>query len=139
MTIVRDGGRLTLINTVRLNDAGLAELEKLGTVTNVVRIGDMHGVDDPFYVDRYGAKFWAMPGMGIQWGLTVGQELEEGEGDVQRIGQGERAKRVRQAHGTPPGGRGNVMRDECCVKRADATNVGAVASRPPDAVASWPA
>jgi len=78
MTIVREDGRLTLINTVRLDDAGLAALEKLGTVTNVVRIGDMHGVDDRFYVDRYGAKFWAMPGMGIGEGLKVDQELKEG-------------------------------------------------------------
>jgi hypothetical protein len=77
MTIVRDGDRLTLVNTVRLDDAGLAELEKLGTVTNVVRIGDMHGVDDRFYVDRYGATFWALPGMRVQEGLTVGRTLSE--------------------------------------------------------------
>jgi hypothetical protein len=78
MTIVRDGDRLTLINTVRLDDAGLAKLESLGTVTNVVRIGDMHGVDDRFYVDRYEAKFWAMPGMRIGDGLTVDKTLTEG-------------------------------------------------------------
>jgi hypothetical protein len=78
MTIVRDRGRLTLINTVRLDAAGLAALEALGTVTNVVRIGDMHGVDDRFYVDRYGAQFWAMPGMRIGEGLTVDHALVEG-------------------------------------------------------------
>jgi hypothetical protein len=78
MTIVRENGRLTLVNTVRLDDAGLAELEKLGTVANVVRIGDMHGVDDRFYVDRYGAEFWAMDGMGIQEGLKVDHVLREG-------------------------------------------------------------
>jgi hypothetical protein len=81
MTIVRDNGRLTLINTVRLDDAGLAALEQLGTVANVVRIGDMHGVDDRFYVDRYGAQFWAMPGMRIGDGLTVHRTLAEG-GDM---------------------------------------------------------
>jgi hypothetical protein len=78
MTIVRDGGRLTLINTVRLDEAGLAALEALGTVANVVRIGDMHGVDDRFYVDRYEAQFWAMPGMRIGAGLTVDHALTEG-------------------------------------------------------------
>ena len=78
MTIVRDDGRLTLVNTVRLDDAGLAELEKLGTVANVVRIGDMHGVDDRFYVDRYKAKFWAMDGMQVGDGLKVDRTLKEG-------------------------------------------------------------
>jgi hypothetical protein len=78
MTIVRDGGRLTLINSVRLDDAGLAALEALGTVANVVRIGDMHGVDDRFYLDRYRAEFWAMPGMRVGEGLTVHHTLTEG-------------------------------------------------------------
>ena len=78
MTIVRDGDRLTLINTVRLDEPGLAKLESLGKVTNVVRIGDMHGVDDRFYVDRYNAKFWAMDGMRIGDGLKVDQTLTEG-------------------------------------------------------------
>ena len=77
MTIVRDAGRLTLVNTVRLDDAGLAQLESLGTVANVVRIGDMHGVDDRFYVDRYGARFWAMEGMKVADGLTVDHVLRE--------------------------------------------------------------
>jgi hypothetical protein len=78
MTIVRDGRDLTLINTVRLDDTGLAALDALGTVKNVVRIGDMHGVDDRFYVDRYHAKFWALPNMRIGEGLTVDRTLSEG-------------------------------------------------------------
>lgn len=77
MTIVLEDGKLSIINSVRLNEEGLAELEKLGKITNVVRIGDMHGVDDPFYVDRYKAKFWALPGMKIQEGLKVDHELVE--------------------------------------------------------------
>jgi hypothetical protein len=78
MTVVREDGRLTLINSVRLDDAGLAALERLGTVTNVVRIGDMHGVDDRFYVDRYHATYWAVPGMQPPEGLHVDHELREG-------------------------------------------------------------
>jgi hypothetical protein len=35
-------------------------------------------VDDQFYVDRYKAKFWAMPGMRIGEGLTVDKTLAEG-------------------------------------------------------------
>lgn len=80
MTVVREDGELTLFNTVRLGDEGLTALERLGTVKNVVRLGDMHGVDDPFYVDRYNATFWALPKMTIQEGLKVDKHLsEEGE------------------------------------------------------------
>ena len=38
MTIVREGERLMLINSVRLDEAGLAELDKLGKVTDVIRL-----------------------------------------------------------------------------------------------------
>ena len=78
MIVVREDGKLTLINTVRLNEEGLKELESLGKVVNVVRIGDMHGVDDPFYVDRYKAKFWALPGMSVQEDLKVDKWLNPG-------------------------------------------------------------
>ncbi|NCD72471.1 hypothetical protein [Mucilaginibacter agri] len=78
MTIVRENGNLTILNSVRLNDEGLAALDSLGKVVNVVRLGDMHGMDDPFYVDRYNATFWALPGMKTQEGLKVNKELIEG-------------------------------------------------------------
>lgn len=63
MTIVRDGERLILINTVRLSDDGLKELDRLGRVTDVVRLGALHGRDDAFYLDHYQAQYWAMPGL----------------------------------------------------------------------------
>ena len=78
MTVVRENGNLTIFNSVRLNDEGLAALDALGKVVNVVRLGDLHGVDDPFYVDHYDATFWALPNMGIQDGLKVDKELVEG-------------------------------------------------------------
>lgn len=63
MTVVRDGERLILINTVRLSDDGLAELDRLGKVTDVIRLGALHGRDDAFYLDRYQAQYWVMPGL----------------------------------------------------------------------------
>lgn len=78
MTIIREGDALTIINSVRLDEKGLKDLDALGKVKNLVRIGDMHGVDDPFYKDRYNAKFWALPAMGMQEMLNVDQELVEG-------------------------------------------------------------
>jgi hypothetical protein len=62
MTVVRQGDRLVIVNSVRLDDAGLAALDKLGKVTDVVRLAANHGMDDPFYADRYGAKVWAVRG-----------------------------------------------------------------------------
>lgn len=61
MTVVCEDGALTLLNTVRLDDEGLAALEALGQVRHVVRLGAFHGRDDPFYCDRYGATLWALP------------------------------------------------------------------------------
>lgn len=71
MTVVRDGECLTIINSVRLNDDGLAALDRLGRVTAVVRLGSLHGRDDPFYVDRYSAEYWVMPGMVHETGLPA--------------------------------------------------------------------
>jgi hypothetical protein len=62
MTIVKDGDRLVLVNTVRLDDEALAKLDKLGQVTDVLRIAGNHGMDDPFYADRYKAKVWVVKG-----------------------------------------------------------------------------
>jgi hypothetical protein len=39
MTVVREDGALTLLNTVRLDDDGLAALDRLGQVRHVVRRG----------------------------------------------------------------------------------------------------
>lgn len=63
MCVVKSGDELTLINTVRLSDQGLALLDRLGRVTNVVRIGAFHGRHDAFYIDRYSAKLWALKGV----------------------------------------------------------------------------
>jgi hypothetical protein len=81
MTVVRDADALTLINSVRLDDAGLARLDALGRVTNVVRIGSLHGRDDAFYKARYDATLWALPGMTHEHGLGADKELRSG-GDM---------------------------------------------------------
>ncbi|MBK9036067.1 MAG: hypothetical protein IPL61_33290 [Myxococcales bacterium] len=78
MTVVRDGDELTLINTVRLDDAGLAALDQLGRVKHVVKIGAFHGIDDAFYVDRYQARLWALPGAVHESGKATDVELVVG-------------------------------------------------------------
>ena len=74
MTVVRDGERLVLVNSVRLDEAGLAALDRLGKVTDVVRLAGFHGMDDPFYKDRYGAKVWALRGQRYTSGFAPGGE-----------------------------------------------------------------
>ncbi len=61
MVVLRHEGELTVINSVRLDAAGEAALEALGKVAHVVKIG-VHGMDDPYYVERFGAKQWAIAG-----------------------------------------------------------------------------
>ena len=78
MAVVRHHSELTLISTVRLDDAGLAALDKLGEVKHVVRLGPLHGLDDPFYVDRYNARFWTFPGGTTYTRPTIAETLHEG-------------------------------------------------------------
>ncbi|HEY2922635.1 MAG TPA: hypothetical protein VGK77_26955 [Candidatus Binatia bacterium] len=62
MIIARDGDTLTLIGPVRLSKTEEAKLEILGSVKHVIRIGYYHGIDDRYYVERYGAEFWCQAG-----------------------------------------------------------------------------
>ena len=62
MAVVRHQGELTLVDPIRLHAAEEARLEELGTVKRILRLGPMHGVDDPYYIERYGAELWA-PGL----------------------------------------------------------------------------
>jgi hypothetical protein len=78
MTVLRDGDSLSLINSVRLSEDGLAALDRLGCVRDVVRLGAFHGRDDPFYRDRYGASIWALPGVRCADGRAADRDLEPG-------------------------------------------------------------
>jgi len=59
MAIVRERGELSLVNPIRLDGAGERELLALGAVKRILRLGSMHGLDDRYYVDRFGAELWA--------------------------------------------------------------------------------
>src|SRR5262249_29570126 len=76
MTVVRDGDSLSLINSVRLDDDGSADLDALGRVTNVIKIGTLHGRDDAFY--RHGATLWAVPGTVLEHELIADRILSPG-------------------------------------------------------------
>jgi hypothetical protein len=75
MTILRSGSELTLVSSVRLTEEGERELEKLGKVKHLVKIGMFHGVDDPYYKARYSPTFWAPKGAPHAAGLKEDEEL----------------------------------------------------------------
>ncbi len=76
MIIIRDGDTLNLINTVRLSDEGLKQLDALGRVTNIIRIGAFHGRDDAFYKQKYHAKLWTLKGLEDQHQTPIDKILE---------------------------------------------------------------
>jgi hypothetical protein len=59
MAIIRHADELTLVDPIRLSAAEEKRLDALGTVKRILRLGPMHGVDDPYYAERYGAQLWA--------------------------------------------------------------------------------
>lgn len=77
MIVIKEEERLIILNSVRLQEEGLADLDRLGTVTDVVRLGALHGRDDPFYVERYGANYWTLPDAGPSVGLDNSHSLLE--------------------------------------------------------------
>lgn len=78
MVVVREGQTLTLINTVRLNEKALKELESLGQIKNIIRIGAFHGRDDSFYQNRYQAKLYALANMSFEHGEVLHADLNDG-------------------------------------------------------------
>ncbi len=51
-----------LLNPVRLSESAEAELVAKGPIKHLVRMGTYHGRDDAYYVERFGAEFWSVPG-----------------------------------------------------------------------------
>ena len=82
MVIIRSGEELTLVTAVRLSEKGERELEALGKVTNVVKIGAAHDYDDPYCVWRFGARYWALPHAAKPDGPTPDAELSASNSPV---------------------------------------------------------
>lgn len=52
-----------LFNPVRLSEAAEQQLLAQAPIRHAVRLGTYHGRDDAYYVDRFGADFWCVPGV----------------------------------------------------------------------------
>ena len=78
MIILKQGGELTLINPVRLNSQEELKLCALGNIKHVLRLGDFHGLDDQYYIDRFNAEFWCQKGQSIYKEPIANTIIEEG-------------------------------------------------------------
>jgi hypothetical protein len=83
MVVVRQGDELVLVNSVRLTEAGEQELERLGKVRHLVRLGFAHGADDAYFVHRYAPTFWAPEGQRHARGLNPDHVLREGQSPLE--------------------------------------------------------
>jgi hypothetical protein len=77
MAIVRHRGELTLVNPIRLDEAGEAQLRGLGEVKRILRLGSLHGLDDPYYTDTFRAELWAQAGGTTYTTPAIDRELTE--------------------------------------------------------------
>jgi len=59
MVILKDGDKLCLVNPVRLNEAEEKKLLTMGTIHSVLKLGRLHSVDVPYYMDKFSPKLWA--------------------------------------------------------------------------------
>jgi hypothetical protein len=74
MTIIQQADGLVIVNAIRLSAEGEAELARLGPVKHLVKLSDSHAIDEPYYLDRYRPKVWAMPGAKLS-GITTTHRL----------------------------------------------------------------
>ena len=77
MTVIRGRDGLTILNSMRLSEEGLKELETLGEVRSVIRLAGFHGRDDGFYRERYGAEVYAIEGQRYVRGMDAQKESTE--------------------------------------------------------------
>lgn len=130
MTILREGERLVLVNSVRLTDEGLASLDALGKVSDVIRLAANHGQDDPFYQERYRAKIWAVSGQRYTPGFATNAPNTYFEPDA-TIGADDQlpiaGARLYTIHSTPPEGLlvlerhgGTIVSGDCLQNWAEA-------------------
>lgn len=88
MAIVRQQGELTLVNPIRLEAQEERRLRELGSVKRILRLGPLHGLDDPYYVGEFRAELWC-PGESTAYPeprpdrvLTAGDELPFPDGEL---------------------------------------------------------
>ncbi len=59
MVILKDGNDLCLVNPVRLNHTEEKKLLSMGKIHSILKLGRLHSVDLPYYMDKFSPKLWA--------------------------------------------------------------------------------
>ena len=59
MVILKDGNNLCIVNPVRLNESEEKKLIELGKIHSIMKLGRLHSVDLPYYMDKFSPKLWA--------------------------------------------------------------------------------
>lgn len=59
MVIIKEGEKLCLVNPVRLNEDEELRLLELGKVYSILKLGRLHSIDIPYYMDKFSPKLWA--------------------------------------------------------------------------------
>ena len=78
MVVLRNVGELTIIGAVRLSADVERELERLGKIRHLVKLGHFHGMDDPYYVKKYSPVVWAAEGAEHKPGVVTNEVFATG-------------------------------------------------------------
>jgi hypothetical protein len=60
MTVLKNGTSLILVNPVRLSPEGEEALLAQGSIDHILKIGSLHSVDIPYYMDTFSPKLWML-------------------------------------------------------------------------------
>ena len=77
MHIIKVNNELALINPIRVDSKTLTKIAELGQIKHIYKIGELHGVDIPFYMDRFEPKLWALRNDKSIKDLRVSEYLDE--------------------------------------------------------------
>jgi hypothetical protein len=78
MAIVREPDGLVVIHPVMMPEDVQHQIEALGPIKHIVRLGAFHGMDDLAYQKRYSATAWLPPGVDAVEELRRDRELVPG-------------------------------------------------------------
>lgn len=77
MVAVRGADGWVLLNPVRLSESAEAALLEKAPFAHAIRLGGLHGRDDAYYVEKFGAAFWAASGVQTYAEPKITHEITE--------------------------------------------------------------
>lgn len=79
MHIIKTEDGVALVNPVRADDKTLRRIEEIGPIKHIYKIGQLHNVDIPFYMDKYAPKLWKIEGDPTLDHLKADHYFEDGQ------------------------------------------------------------